>query len=927
MILEFLRRRSVLVLAIGASLIVGFLSFSGMYVLLPILPLAIVAFVLSIAYEGEIYLQNIRGAFDKLFNPNYYKEQLATECLRELLPIIEEKALLEQQSLHFQKKTKEALEALLQRIEKTPRVALKRHYTAFLINYEKYISTEENKNQILSLEESILTPDEFVQYDEKDVLVCLNKVLSELKKIEVDKTQPFFKDLIRLMQIYHRYDQANLSHYELKISSSWWKDNLNQRTIHLSRQEGKIFYSLITPNGEKIHNQPTEIDAPQVFTLKNLKAIKAQILSVAQKNKHAHADHHDDKKKLRKSLQTLEQTFIDLLFEEQKTTTTSDSDKESKPKYIQSLSEFLNNSFALSALTEAEFTTLKMLIAPIHIKSANEKTYKTILFTKTETKRLKKILHGSKNKQLDQIESKIIVSFREDWKVKLKKRQYTFGIAQIFGGFSALFMMLGTSYLLVEAFSVFPFMAAISFSFWPVFIVPMAFVAGIAFGLLTYNAMTDMINDDLILKRYRKLKEDWSKGLTLKSGFMFIMTISLMVLAVALTICTAGTWWTVIKHTRPTFEFMRKIPIAVNAIAVSILGIASYIFNSGNTLESVEEIDESFDTKVDTNLHEITLIDITPSDSYLYNLFQEKIDFSTIQKPTLIKTGHQYRMVGSKNGKTWQETVFPDHTFDHIDFNNHSINFKWQHLFTYLTIKRYQGHTFIPSSKVWQQKYNPFSMILFVTYTPLRIVLFLGHLISIGVMADRLPGIPELLSALFGIVSEFFEDWHYFFSFKHDHGHDIQSLYDEYHEKGGGHDHTDDLPTRVLRQIFYPIIYLAAWWDHFFSEERSLIFEDALDKHLGLPKAAEITLEEEESSYILSAQQIPKNKQVVEKGLAYPIEQTTALEAEDEQPFLLDNLDTMASTQYLSKNSIFAECRDVSCKTPHATFATACRYS
>ncbi len=55
----------------GASLSLGFLSFSGMYALTPILPLAFAAFGLSVAYEAEIYLQNIKGAVAKLLKITY----------------------------------------------------------------------------------------------------------------------------------------------------------------------------------------------------------------------------------------------------------------------------------------------------------------------------------------------------------------------------------------------------------------------------------------------------------------------------------------------------------------------------------------------------------------------------------------------------------------------------------------------------------------------------------------------------------------------------------------------------------------------------------------------------------------------------------------------------------------------------------------
>lgn len=58
-------------LTIGASTILGLLSFSGMYMLLPILPICIGTFILSVAYEGEIYLQNIKKAYKKLFKKDY----------------------------------------------------------------------------------------------------------------------------------------------------------------------------------------------------------------------------------------------------------------------------------------------------------------------------------------------------------------------------------------------------------------------------------------------------------------------------------------------------------------------------------------------------------------------------------------------------------------------------------------------------------------------------------------------------------------------------------------------------------------------------------------------------------------------------------------------------------------------------------------
>ena len=79
------------VLTSGASSILGFLSFGGMFALWPILPVAFTAFGLSVAYEGEIYLQNINGALNKLFKHNQLERGLAKQyLLKKMLEITPE---------------------------------------------------------------------------------------------------------------------------------------------------------------------------------------------------------------------------------------------------------------------------------------------------------------------------------------------------------------------------------------------------------------------------------------------------------------------------------------------------------------------------------------------------------------------------------------------------------------------------------------------------------------------------------------------------------------------------------------------------------------------------------------------------------------------------------------------------------------------
>jgi hypothetical protein len=76
-------------LTIGAITNVGLLSFGGVLALCggalggPVLFIAFAALFLSVAYEGEIYVQNIKGSFKKLFKANYLERQLAKKCLLE----------------------------------------------------------------------------------------------------------------------------------------------------------------------------------------------------------------------------------------------------------------------------------------------------------------------------------------------------------------------------------------------------------------------------------------------------------------------------------------------------------------------------------------------------------------------------------------------------------------------------------------------------------------------------------------------------------------------------------------------------------------------------------------------------------------------------------------------------------------------------
>ncbi|HAU1881760.1 TPA: ferrous iron transporter IroT, partial [Legionella pneumophila] len=333
---------------------------------------------------------------------------------------------------------------------------------------------------------------------------------------------------------------------------------------------------------------------------------------------------------------------------------------------------------------------------------------------------------------------------QDEWIKRWEKRHFQFHIVKGFSLVAGLFMGLGSTYLIVEAFTIIPFFAAIPFTFWPIIILPMAIVAGAAYGMLTYNAVTDMINNNTVVKWYNKIRDDLSQGLTVRNVFIASTAVFLVGLAVALTICTAGTWWTIATNARPLFDWMKKMPSFIMGIINPIItGASAIVFNIQNTAESLDMVDEA-----------------TRSNKNVFQKIYEAIS----------------------NG--------------------------YQHL---------------RETENWLQIVNPFRILLKLTITPLRILLFLGHLISVAVTSDRMPGVPQILSALVAIISEGFEDAHYFIGHTHEdeqdeeHGHQdhhqFEKLLKERLDPDSDQDHNMDIPTWILKTIASPIYGLAALWD------------------------------------------------------------------------------------------------------------------
>jgi hypothetical protein len=366
----------------------------------------------------------------------------------------------------------------------------------------------------------------------------------------------------------------------------------------------------------------------------------------------------------------------------------------------------------------------------------------------------------------------------EEIKLKLKRRTIAFNLSKLFSAIAGLFMIAGSSYLLVGAFAVIPLLAAIPFTILPMIIVPVAVVAGVAYGMLIYNAVTNMIVNDTVRKWFFKIRDDWKKGEYFHSIFMASTTVVLGALAVALTICTAGTWWTVAKNARPILDWMTKIPTFVMGIINPIvIGLSSIVFNWQNTSETLDMIDEA--TRSDPNAK---------------------------KKPNIfVRVAHSL-----KKG------------------------------FEHLRARENLG-----------QLLNPFRLILKITLAPLRLILFIGHLISMGVGDDRVPGIPQWLAATLSTTSEIFEDAHYFFDLAggghhHHHHHSTKEQITERHGAVHTHNHNNDLPSRMLNLIFTPVFIASAAWDSLASRFNSgdkkerLSFTEAWNKQWGIKKAKSI---------------------------------------------------------------------------------------
>ena len=170
----------------------------------------------------------------------------------------------------------------------------------------------------------------------------------------------------------------------------------------------------------------------------------------------------------------------------------------------------------------------------------------------------------------------------------------------------------------------------------------------------------------------------------------------------------------------------------------------------------------------------------------------------------------------------------------------------------------------------WGQFFNPFRILAKIVISPLQSLVFIGHLISIGLTTDRFLNFPPPLVAGVCAASEGLQDLSFLTSEDDHHHGDEPGQHEHQHEENDGHDHgnllqlplqallspilitvgilywiakkcgnevgffeaiknTFDLP--LLNIIFFPLLLPSAIWDWTFKKsENNLTFFESIKK-------------------------------------------------------------------------------------------------
>ncbi len=659
---------SALVLAISASMILGMLSFCGMLALWPLsIGRACISFVLAIAYEGEIYLQNLRGSLEKLATPGVeeYERQMTGLYLQEKL-------------------------------------------AQFDHNRNRFLPTEpteEDKIRVCQFNEVLIIQNEYGYH----MGFRNQQGVYEQKSIDINQTG-FLKSYTSEQFI------ENQAHNQ-KIHSLYQK-LYGSDTVERCRENYPLLISMYLSQLEHVE-QWTNYVRTQPFN----------------------EDHQNILNRLNEHVQALEKTITTHLFHPETpvaTVTPVFSIIPEKP-FV-----FCNFDFATMQLHQS-----------FHRKKSSFLSLDTL--DETTRENLLDLNHKFHNNKLQQW---ISAQDRQHWRSQLGWHTLYSRLAIAASLFAGIVMGLGTTYLITESFASIPLLAAISLSAFPGIIVPLALVAGGAYGLLIYNSMTEMLLNNPFTKFFDRMRAN-TQNSSLKSKLMLGVTFFLFLLTMLLTYCTIGTWLTIFHQHKPLFALMSLLPkVILNMIIPAFIGLSILPFSIqsiANTLDNIEE-DPSFN-------HFIALW----ASGRVFNSLWEAIPKNAAQRDALL----------------WKYLIPKFLGISAEEFANETI----------------------------EQKWNPYRILLRLLFEPLEKLLFTGHLYSAAVTGDQVEGLSKFWSLFINGGFELLEDYDYLYP-NHAHRRDATAMVKNRFQGSDDHNHDNTIPLRLLKYLFDPLIRRAAQWDY-----------------------------------------------------------------------------------------------------------------
>lgn len=267
---------------------------------------------------------------------------------------------------------------------------------------------------------------------------------------------------------------------------------------------------------------------------------------------------------------------------------------------------------------------------------------------------------------------------------------------------------------------------------------PLSILAGIGLMLITYNTFVEVIHNKKWIKHWENFKKTLKNSTSPAIAFHVITMFLITGLAIFATIATASTWWVAAQTGIALLPFLSTLTIRTQTIIISV----------GATLFALGQVVFEY-----------------------VNSLESHATLTHRQLPKGLTKGQQ----------------------DYI--NKLSV---FRQFFTVPALQAMNDYD-VWVKKPWSERFNIFTWIITLIEIPFRLVIFIGHLISIGVTGDRLGNIHPAITSTVGALQEAMTDLHYVWSGKCNH-------------------HHYDFAGLFLNICLSPLKFAAASWNWFFGK-------------------------------------------------------------------------------------------------------------